>query len=180
MNRTSLPPIVRYRDNFLVLVLQHALHGLSPAEFIQQVKSRVQTSLAMQLTVEAVSRNLPFLEAMVFITSRSTVELTVKPPVFTSQPGESHPPSQKRLLDFFSPNAQDMLSSYVPNQVAKCTHYAFGREVMFLNICCLISLLRSKDYPKQWWKPMVLAKCHTIGLSDLASVALRRSLPECP
>ena len=51
---------------------------------------------------------------------------------------------------------------------------------MFLNICCLISLLRSKDYPKQWWKLMVLAKCHTIGLCDLASVALRRPLHVCP
>ena len=74
----------------------------------------------MQLTVESVSKNLPFLEAMVFITSQSKVEHIVKPPMFTSQPGDSHPPSTKRLLDFFSPNSRDMLSSYVPNQIAKC------------------------------------------------------------
>ena len=59
-------------------------------------------------------------------------------------------------------------------------HYAFGKEVMFLNICCLISLLASKGYPKQWWKPLVLAKCHTIGLSNLAFAAVRRLMPVCP
>ena len=96
LNSSSLPPIVRYRDNFLVLVLQSFLQHTSVNECIAQVLRRLTETIRMNLTLEAVTPRRPFLEAMVFVTSNST----------------------------FSPNSRDMLSSYVPNQIAKCTHCA--------------------------------------------------------
>ena len=96
LNSSSLPPIVRYRDNFLVLVLQSFLLHTSVNECIAQVLRRLTETIRMNLTLEGVTPRRPFLEAMVFVTSNST----------------------------FSPNSRDMLSSYVPNQIAKCTHYA--------------------------------------------------------
>ena len=170
----SLPPIIRYRDNFLVLVLRKFLSHTPVHEYIHSVMNRLTATIGMNLTLEAVTPRLPFLEAMVLITSGSCVELTLKPPVFHCCPGASHPPSHKRLLDAFSPNSRDMLTSFVPNQISKCAHYAFGREVIDLNILCLLSLLNRKQYPREWWKPQLLAKCHTIGLDDLALSALNR------
>ena len=145
----SLPPIVRYRDNFLVLVLSCFLQNSSVHACIARVMTQLTESIGMNPTLEAVTTSLPFLEALVFATSDSRVEVSVKPPVFHCTQGDTHPPSQKRLLGAFSPNSRDMLSSYVPNQIAKCAHYAFGREVIFLNICCLLSLLQAKDYPRE-------------------------------
>ena len=134
MCHASLPPIVRYRDNFLVPVLHSALHHMSPMQFIEEVSSQLHTGIGMQVTVEVVTQRLPFLEALVFVTSESTIEPSVKPPVFTQNRGDCHPPSHRRLLDACSPNAHEMLQSFVPNQVAKCIHYAFGQEVIYLNV----------------------------------------------
>ena len=94
LNSSSLPSIVRYRDNFLVLVLQSFLQHTSVNECIAQVLRRLTATIRMNLTLEALTPRLPFLEAMVFVTSNST----------------------------FGPNSRDMLSSYVPNQIAKCTY----------------------------------------------------------
>ena len=80
--------------------------------FFEHVTSQLQAGIGMQLTVEAVTQHLPFLEAMVFVTSESTVELSVKPPVFTQKCGDSHPPSHRRLLDACSPNAHEILQSF--------------------------------------------------------------------
>ena len=124
-----MPPMIRYRDNFLVLLLKHMSH-LQPESIVQGVSDALSEVLGMNLTVEGVSTALPFLEANLFVSSSGTAEMSVKPPTFATHPGDSHPPSHRRMLDAFSPNTQSMLSSFVPNQVLKAFHYAFGLETV--------------------------------------------------
>ena len=95
--------------------------------------------------MECISGVLDFLEANLFVSSSRDVEISVKPPVFHCSPGASHPASQQRMLDHFSPNTPPMLASFVPNQVLKAMHYAFGSEIIFFNICCLMLLLTSNS-----------------------------------
>ena len=168
----NLPPMVRYRDNFLVLLLTSLAHT-DPHVTVQRVADTLHETLGMELTVECISGVLPFLEANLFVSSSHDVEISVKPPVFHCGPGASHPASHQRMLDHFSPNTPPMLASFVPNQVLKAMHYAFGSEIIFFNICCLMLLLTSKQYPASWWKPTILAKCDAVGYGDLARSALR-------
>ena len=140
---------------------------------MQQIADTLHETLGMELTVECISGVLPFLEANLFVSSSHNVEISVKLPVFHCGPGASHPASQQRMLDHFSPNTPPMLASFVPNQVLKAMHYAFGSQIVFFNISCLILLLVRKQYPSSWWKPIVLAKCEAVGYGHLAHSALR-------
>ena len=64
LNSSSLPSIVRYRDNFLVLVLQSFLQHTSVNECIAQVLRRLTATIRMNLTLEALTPRLPFLEGV--------------------------------------------------------------------------------------------------------------------
>ena len=50
LNSSSLPPIVRYRDNFLVLVPQSFLQHTSVNECIAQVLGRLTETIRMNQT----------------------------------------------------------------------------------------------------------------------------------
>ena len=129
LKEKDLPPMVRYRDNFLVLVLTSLAHT-DPHVTVQHIADTLHETLGMELAVECISGVLPFLEANLFVSSSHNVQISVKPPIFHCGPGASHPASQQRMLDYFSPNTPPMLASFVPNQVAKAMHYAFGSEIV--------------------------------------------------
>ena len=172
LKEKDLPPMVRYRDSFLVLLLTRVAHT-NPDITVQNIAPYLHETLGMELTVDCISNVLPFLEANLFISSSGKVEISVKPPVFDCGPGASNPASHQLMLDRFSRNTPPMLASFVPNQVLKALHYAFGSETVFFSICCLILLMGRKQYPSTWWKPVVLAKCEAVGYGHLAHSALR-------
>ena len=95
--------MVRYRDNFLVLLVTSLAHT-DPHVTVQRIADTLHETSGMELTVECISGVLPFLEANLFVSSSHDVEISVKPPVCHCNPGDSHPASQQGMLDNFSPN----------------------------------------------------------------------------
>ena len=152
-----LPPIVRYRDNYLVYVsplwsppapfFVRARPNMDSAEqFLTQVKRTISRDSTLKLTVEGWGRSMPFLESQVLV-SVGVPNIEVKPPVFETAQGDSQPAAHKRLLDCHSPNTQTMLLSLVPNLVKKCTWYRFDTCSFIQNIRKVSSLLLRKNYP---------------------------------
>ena len=177
-----LPPIVRYRDNYLVYVsplwsppapsFVRARPTIESAkQFLTQVKRTISRDSTLKLTVEGWGRSMPFLESEVLI-SAGLPNIEVKPPVFETTQGDSQPAAHKRLLNGHSPNTQRMLLSLVPNLVKKCAWYRFDTCSFIQNIRKVSSLLLRKGYPSNWWRPLLLAKAESIGLQQHARTGI--------
>ena len=175
---TLLPPIVRYRDNYLVYASPlwsphpQSFVRSSPSidsaqQFLTQVKRTISCDSTLKLTVEGWGQSMPFLDFEVLI-SGGLPNIEVKSPVFATAPGDSQPAAHRRLLDCQSPNSQRMLLSLVPNLVKKCAWYRFDTCSFIQNVRKVSSLLIRKGYPSTWWRPLLLAKAETIGLQQHA------------
>ena len=177
-----LPPIVRYRDSYLVYVsplwsppapsLVRARPTIDSAERFLTQTPTISSDSTLKLTVEGWGRSMPFLDSEVLI-SEGLPYIEVKPPVFESAPGDSQPAAHKRLLDCQSPNTQRMLLSLVPNLVKKCAWYRFDTCSFVQNIRKVCSLLLRKGYPSNWWRPLLLAKAESIGLQQQARTGIQ-------
>ena len=185
---TLLPPIVRYRDNYLVYA--SPLWSPHPQSFVRsspsidsaqqvltQVKRTISCDSTLKLTVEGWGQSMPFLDSEVLI-SGGLPNIEVKPPVFATAPGDSQPAAHRRLLDCQSPNSQRMLLSLVPNLVKKCAWYRFDTCSFIQNVRKVSSLLIRKGYPSTWWRPLLLAKAETIGLQQHARSGIQLALAQ--
>ena len=187
-----VPPIVRYRDNYLAYVsplwsppspsfVRSRPTIDSAQQFLTQVKLTISRDSTLKLTVEGWGRSMPFLDSEVLI-SKGPPNIEVKSPVFETAPGDSQPAAHRRLLDCQSPNTQRMLLSLVPNLVKKCAWYRFDTCSFIQNIRKVSSLLLRKGYPSNWWRPLLLAKAESIGLQQHArsGIQLAHAQLHCP
>ena len=86
LKEKDLPPIVRYRDNCLVLLLTPLAHT-NPDITVQKIADTVHDTVGMELTVDCMSNFLLFLEANLFVSSSGNVEISVKPTSISLGPG---------------------------------------------------------------------------------------------
>ena len=159
----TLPPILRYRDNYLLYITSAAMLTRSPQQCMQFVIDTISPHIKMMLTREACGKSIPFLEAQLQFTD-GYPSLAIKAPVFQSIPGDSTPTSLVRMLDYFSPNAPSMLRSFVPNALKKCQWYSFSNIQFTKNVSQLVSVLYKKQYPHVWWRPLLLASAAKVDL----------------
>ena len=179
---STLPPICRYRDNYLVYLapdwspvrgsgIPNPPPVTEPSVFLSRVKGVIEKASSMKLTVEGWGTSLPFLESQLYFTG-ALPDIGVKEPTFRCNKEDSSPPSDARLLDCWSPNARSMLCTLTPNLFKKCAFYMSDKQGFVKNVRAVASLFSKKQDPKSWWKPCFMAKCAAVDLSTEARVAM--------
>ena len=187
VDRSTLPPMCRYRDNYLIYMSPSwtPVRGSSipcpPPEtpsqlFMSKVKRTIEKASSLKLTMEGWGRSLPFLESQVFFTD-GVPDIGLREPTFTAKPGDSTPPSDTRLMDRWSPNILSMLHSLVPNFFKKCAFYRFTPLGFVNNVRIVTSVFARKLYPTQWWKPCLMAKSAGYDLVWEARMGISLSQP---
>ena len=170
----DFPPVLRYRDNFLVIPdSPDSVSGYN-IERVQQVLSEIS---GMELTVEGAGQSLDFLECTLSI-SEGIPGVSLKQPVFSGYAGMSSPTSPAKLLDVFSPNTPRMLRSLVPNLVKKAAHYrlpATGTQFAH-NISTIARTFLAKGYPINWWKHSLLRKASSLDLQGPARAGIKLAM----
>ena len=157
VNWSTLPPIYRYRDNYLVYLaptwspvprsgLQDSPPYSARGAFLSRVKRIVERASSLKLTVEGWRASLPFLESQLYFTG-ALPDIGIKEPTFQCNPGDSLPPSDARLLDCWSPNTRSMLRSLTPNLFKKCAFYRFDKQGFVKNVRAVATLFSKKQYP---------------------------------
>jgi hypothetical protein len=167
-----LPPVLRYRDNYLVLCQEPQGSGSLPADFLR-VREVLASHLNVGIKIENCQRVLPFLECELQLSATGQPELGLKAPVFHAAPGAGNPSSLQRPLDVFSPNARSALQSFVPNMMGKAAWYALLAAQYLLNVTKVAEPLHKKQYPGSWWRPRMLAQADRIGKRDDVLLALK-------
>ena len=167
------PPLLRYRDNFLVIPdVNNKPNGYN----VDRVISVLSEIIGMCLTNEGSGESLDFLESTLSL-SDGAPGISLKRPVMQYSVGMSSPPSPMKLLDPFSPNARRMLRSRVPNLVKKAAHYRLpvSGNHFAKNISTIANTLRAKGYPSSWWRPHLLRKASDLDLCGPAMAGLSTS-----
>ena len=157
-----LPPIIRYRDNYLLLCQEPQGSGSLLADFVK-VQELLARHLNMGITVESCRRVLPFVECELQLSATDKLELGLKAPGFAAAPGAGNLSSLQRMLDVFSPNASSALQSFVPNLISKAAWYALLAAQYLLNVSKVAEPLSRNQYPGSWWRPRMLAQADRIG-----------------
>ena len=148
-----LPPLFRYRDNYLTLLSSHFFNNPKIADntqLLDHAKHTLSSCIRMKLKVENIGASIPFLEAQLTITNSSPL-LSLKLRCFDHQPGMSNPPTPSRWLDKTSPNTQSAIGSIIPNAVGKCLFFRFDVHTLVTNLYHLSKVLLTKKYPHEWW-----------------------------
>ena len=156
-----LPPILRYRDNFVVLCWQAPKPGELPANLVE-VEGFLRDRLKMGFKVENCQPILPLLGCEPGLDATGVSKVGLKLPVFVTQPGLGNPSSVQRRVEVYSPNAHSTLQSYVP------------RHRSTWGMCLRIATpLPSKQYPGLWWRPRMLTHADFIGKRTEVLTALK-------
>ena len=170
----DFPPVLRYRDNFLVIPDPPEKVNGYTIERIQRTLSEIS---GMELTVEGSGHSLDFLECTLSLPN-GTPSVSMKRPVFQGYAGMSSPPSPAKLLDVFSPNTPRMLRSLVPNLVKKAAHYrlpATGTSFAH-NISIIARTFLAKGYPVCWWKHCLFRKASSLDLLGPARAGVQTAM----
>ena len=172
-----LPPLFRYRDNYLTLLSSHFFNNSqinNHTQLLDHIKNKLSSCIHMKLKVENIGASIPFLEAQLTITD-SFPSLSLKLPCLNHQPGMSNPPTPNRWLDNTSPNTQSAMSSVIPNAVGKCLFFRFDVQTLVTNLYHLSKVLLIKQYPHEWWRPQMLSKCAKVGHPNAPLAAINKA-----
>ena len=168
--KDTLPPLLRYRDNYLVYI-QDPLDPSTPS--LCELSQTLHRAIGMEVTVEGEGRKLNFLESCLCFDEKNRPTVSTRTHIFDGKPGDSTPPAHRKMLDAHSPNCPSMLESYVPNVIKKSSLYRDAPTGFAHNVCNAVSLFNKKEYPQAWWKRTLLSKASKIGLFDEANMAIR-------
>ena len=138
-----LPPLFRYRDDYLTLLSSHFFNNSqinNHTQLLDHIKNKLSSCIHMKLKVENIGASIPFLEAQLTITD-SFPSLSLKLPCLNHQPRMSNPPTPNRWLDNTSPNGQSAMSSVIPNAVGKCLFFRFDVQTLVTNLYHLSKVL---------------------------------------
>ena len=138
----TLPPMVRYRDNYLILLLRVRDEYGPMEEKLRDAMSTLSSVIGMTLKIENPGPVIPFLEATLSFDSVGLPDLRLRKPTFNFQFGMSSPPSPMRMVDAHFPSPKGMVRSYVPSVVLKCQsmgfcNAAFSDNVYSFTLVCL-------------------------------------------
>ena len=82
-------------------------------------------------------------------------------PLFQIFPSSASSATQNDLrMDPDAPNTRDMLRTFIPNEVKKCTYYRVTATGATSNLDGVIRLMEHKQYTSDWWRPK-LRQCAT-------------------
>ena len=158
---------MRYRDNFIILLLIHARTPeqleLAVKHETKQVMTDFSQVFGMELQVEEWGHELDFLNATLGGV-RGTAPNRKKGPTWSAPLGAAHPSSVQRMINPQAPNARQMVESYVPNEVRSCAHYRLTTAAVLRNVSEVEQLLSTVGYPPVWWKPLVRKDVQKWGL----------------
>ena len=164
----TLPPMVRYRDNYLLLVLRVQGEYGPMEEKLRAAMSTLSSVIGMTLKIENLGPVIPFLEATLSFDSIGLPDLRLRTPTFEFTFGMSSPPSPVRMVDAHSPSAKGMLRSYVPSVVLKCQSMGFCNAAFSDNVYSFTLVCLHKHYPGEWWKPQLISISDRYGLGTHA------------
>ena len=130
----TLPPMVRYRDNYLLLLLRVRGDYSSMEEKLHDAMSTLSSVIGMTLKIKNLGPVIPFLEATLSFDSVGLPDLRLRKPTFSFKFGMSSPPSPVRMVDAHSPSAKGTLRSHVPSVVLKCQSMGFCSAAFSENV----------------------------------------------
>ena len=177
---TLLPPIVRYRDNYLVYASPfgspspQSFVRSSPSidsaqQFLTQVKRTISSDSSLKLTVEGWGQSRLFLDSEVLI-FEGLPNIEVNHPCLTL-PRVTHSLQHADgclIASHRTPNACSCRSCLTWLKNAPGTALTCVRKVS--------SLLIRKGYPSYWWRPLLLAKAESTGLQQHARSGIQLAL----
>ena len=138
---------VRYRDNFVVLLLIVAADdGALPLKVNTEANQAFGQVFGMELQFEQWGPELDFLnECTISAYTLSTQTMT-------------HPHVS---------NTQQMIASYIPNEMRACAHYRLDGSTARQNVSEVEALLTAMNYPPTpptWWIPLIRKHVQKWGL----------------
>ena len=154
---------VRYRDNFITCFLitrrrDRSLQSAAEAK-IAHMKKLFAKFFRMKLTLEQWGTELDFLECHLGdITGLDPI--TMRRIQWDILEGSSTPSRPRKLMDPDAPNVRDMLRTFIPNEVKKCTYYRVTATGANSNLDGVIRLMEHKQYTSDCWRPK-LTQCAT-------------------
>ena len=174
----DLPPMVRYRDNYLLLLLR-AQGDLYPLEEkLHDAMSTLSSVIGMKLKIENLGPVIPFLEATLQFDPTGLPDLRMRTPVFLYEAGMSTRPCPVRMINAHYPSAKGMLRSYVPSVVLKCQSMGFSHAAFSENVYCFTLVCLHKNYPGEWWKPQLVCISDRYGLGAHARQGIQQAYRE--
>ena len=88
---------------------------------------------SMELQLEQWGKELDFLGARL-CNVRGPEPIKKKAPTWQTHLGSPHPPSGQRMISAIAPNAKQMITSYIPNEIKACAHYRMSTTTVAHNV----------------------------------------------
>ena len=154
--RTPLPHIlsdamwIRYRDNFLFLILQYPDESQNQ-RLITDLQCAVSSMMSMQITVEHRAPALKFLQCSL---SEPRGPSPIGLPDFVSMTIAETVPQTRKLMDPTAPTVQCMLNSLIHNWTCNALHYRLTPQQATTNLGYLHRLFTQVGYAPTMWRPL--------------------------
>ena len=144
----------RYRDNFSVNTAVTMRRNETLTDAVQRragvLQKQFKSVFNMSVTLEQWGTTIDYLESNL-ADVHGPQPLHTKTIQWDSPPGVSTPPRISKLIDPTAPNARDMVTTLVPNEVKKSAWYRLSPAAATENLSSLVHLLTTKKYPNTWW-----------------------------
>ena len=160
--------MVRYRDNYLLLLLRAQGDSYPLEAKLHDAMSTLSSVIGMKLKIENLGPVIPFLEATLQLNPTGMPDLRLRMPVFLYEVGMSTVPCPVRMIDAHYPSAKGMLRSCVPSIVLKCQSMGFSHVAFSENVY-------HKNYPGEWWKPQLVYISDKCGLGAHARQGVQQA-----